>query len=167
MGHTSTRKGSPVLLRIVPNTSHRKVMKPSQRSTSCCCSSSRTVKSFCRGTRDHVSLTGAGRGPGNINCNTVPTVRERNAVFKGGWKLPGLVSMATHPLTLGWGHSFSSSESCSVLVTFLFTDVPNLAWKIPRLWTGNVYGGGWSVCMLGRGRESHLPQTHYLPIPSV
>lgn len=63
MGQTSTRKGSPVLLRMVPKTSHRKVMKPSQRSTSCCCSSSRTVKSFCRSTRDPVSHAGLGGGP--------------------------------------------------------------------------------------------------------
>lgn len=71
MGQTSTRKGSPVLLRMVPNTSHRKVMKPSQRSTSCCCSSSRTVKSFCGGTRDCVSLAGHGEGPAHhpLSCS--------------------------------------------------------------------------------------------------
>ncbi|TNN27086.1 hypothetical protein EYF80_062770 [Liparis tanakae] len=44
MGHTSTRNGSAEQLLMVPNTSHRKVMKPSHRSTSDCCSSSRQAK---------------------------------------------------------------------------------------------------------------------------
>lgn len=48
MGQTSTLNGSPALLLMVPNTSHRNVMKPSQHSTSVCCSSSRRVKSLCR-----------------------------------------------------------------------------------------------------------------------
>lgn len=53
MGQTRTRKGSPVLLLMVPKTSQRKVMNPSQRSTSRCCSSSRMVKSFCKRDRDN------------------------------------------------------------------------------------------------------------------
>lgn len=136
MGHTSTRKGSPVLLRMVPNTSHRKVMKPSQRSTSCCCSSSRTVKSFCRGTREHVSLTGAGRGPGNTSCPPAPTVHRLILCFnEDKATLPCI-----HSITCGylnWGHSFFSSESCLVLATFLLHRCSS-AWKIPRLQTGNV-----------------------------
>lgn len=47
MGHTSTLKGSAELLLMVPNTSHKKVMKPSHRSTSDCWSCSRQAKSTC------------------------------------------------------------------------------------------------------------------------
>ena len=48
MGHTSTLNGSPELLLMVPNTSHKKVMKPNHLSTSNCWSPSRREKSVWR-----------------------------------------------------------------------------------------------------------------------
>lgn len=157
MGHTSTRKGSPVLLRMVPNTSHRKVMKPSQRSTSCRCSSSRTVKSFCRGTRDHVSLAGAGRGPGNTRWTTAPMVQELVLCSNEDRNDPALYPWHHTSGYPGLGLGFSSSESCSALVTFLLPRCPSALPGRSQDYRLGRYGGGRGVCMLeGVGNDTFL-----------